>query len=89
MKLTDKAVQNLKPKPTRYEIWEDNGLGVRVTPSGKKSWVYMYRFEGRLRRLTLGRYPKTTVAKAHSEHGLALEKLEKFPHRKGACRSIY
>lgn len=77
MKLTDKAVQNLRPKPTRYEVWEDNGLGVRVTPSGKKSWVYMYRFEGRLRRLTLGRYPQTTVAKAHSEHGMALEKLEK------------
>lgn len=37
----------------------------------------MYRFQGKARRLTLGRYPALTVAQAHSEHGKAMEQLEK------------
>ncbi|MEW8658462.1 MAG: integrase arm-type DNA-binding domain-containing protein [Candidatus Thiodiazotropha endolucinida] len=77
MKFTDRKIKNLKPKQERYEIWEGNGLGVRVTPKGVKSWVFMYRYQGKARRMTLGRYPKMTVAEAHSEHGKALVSLEK------------
>ena len=77
MKLTDKKVQNLKPKPQRYEIWEGNGFGIRLTPGGIKSWVYMYRLKGKQRRLTLGRYPKMTVAEAHEAHGIAMRNVEK------------
>ncbi|ODB94683.1 hypothetical protein A3197_18205 [Candidatus Thiodiazotropha endoloripes] len=77
MKFTDRKIKNLKPKSERYEVWEGNGLGVRVTPKGVKSWVFMYRFQEKARRLTLGRYPKMTVAEAHSEHGKALLALEK------------
>jgi integrase len=77
MKLNDRTVKNLKPKLQRYEFWESNGLGVRVTPAGNKSWVYMYRLDGRQRRLTLGRYPKMTVAQAHAAHGTSMEKVER------------
>ncbi|MCG8016993.1 MAG: tyrosine-type recombinase/integrase [Candidatus Thiodiazotropha sp. 'RUGA'] len=77
MKFTDRKIKNLKPKSERYEVWEGNGLGMRVTPKGVKSWVFMYRFQEKARRLTLGRYPKMTVAEAHSEHGKALLALEK------------
>ena len=43
MRLTDRAVKALKPKAARYEAWEDGrtGLGVRVSPVGRKSWIYM------------------------------------------------
>ena len=60
MKFTDAKVRNLKPKSERYEVWEDGrtGLGVRVSPSGRKTWVYMYRFDGLARRMTFGVYPK-------------------------------
>lgn len=74
---TDKKIQNLKPKAQRYEEWEGNGFGVRVTPRGVKSFVYLYRFEGKPRRLTLGTYPKMTLAEAHTAHGEAMKKLEK------------
>lgn len=76
IKFTDKKIQNLKPKAQRYEEWEGNGFGVRVTPRGVKSFVYLYRFEGKPRRLTLGTYPTMTLAEAHQAHGEAMKKLE-------------
>ena len=76
MKFTDKKIQNLKPKAQRYEEWEGNGFGVRVTPRGVKSFVYLYRFEGKARRLTLGTYPTMTLADAHKAHAEAMKKLE-------------
>jgi integrase len=79
MKLTDSKIKSLKPKLERYEVWEDNGkgFGVRVSPAGRKSWIYFYRFEGANRRMTLGVYPKISLAKAHSKHADAREILEK------------
>lgn len=76
MKLTDMLLRNLKPKPKRYMVWADNGLGVRVSPKGRRSFVYMYRYEGKARFLTLGDYPKMSLAKAHEAHGKAMKKLE-------------
>ncbi len=57
--LTIRSIQGLKPERARYEVFDAQmpGLAIRVTPSGHKSWVLLYRHHGRLRRLTLGRYP--------------------------------
>jgi hypothetical protein len=44
MKLTDRQILNLKPQVQRYEVWEGNAFGVRVTPQGNKSFVFMYRY---------------------------------------------
>ena len=76
-KFTDAKIRNLKPKAYRYEVWEgDTGLGVRVSPAGTKTWLYMYRYEGRARRITLGRYPALSVAEAHKAHAEARLKLQ-------------
>lgn len=72
MKFTDRQVQALKPLTARYDRWEGNGLGVRVSPHGRKSWVMVYRFEGRPRYVTLGVYPNMSVAQAHVAHSKAL-----------------
>lgn len=77
MKLTDRQVKNLKPKPERYEVWEGRGFGIRIFPSGIKSWVYMYRFDGKSKRITFGNYPKMSIACAHEAFGKALADLEK------------
>lgn len=52
------------------------GLGIRVTPKGTKSFVYKYDIDGQDRWLTLGQYPKLTLAEALKKYGEALEKIE-------------
>ena len=79
MKFTNRSIQSLKPKPERYEVWEDNGkgFGMRISPTGRKSWLFMYRFDGRARRMTLGTYPKTSLADANEAHATARKQLGK------------
>ena len=82
-KLTDFQIQNLRAGPKRYIEWEPHGLGVRVTPKGVKSFVFVYRFDGKLRMMTLrneaGRttYPATTLAEARKAHRDAQDKLDR------------
>lgn len=79
MRLTDRGIAALKAKAQRYEAWEDGrtGLGLRVSPAGRKSWIYMYRFEGKPRRMTLGTYPGVGLADARVKHAKARVDLEK------------
>jgi hypothetical protein len=67
--LTVRSIEALKPTASRYEVFDalTPGLAIRVTPSGHKSWVLLYRHHGRLRRLTLGRYPDRGLAEARKE----------------------
>lgn len=82
MRFTDKGIQALKPKTSRYIEWKDNGdgLGIRVSPKDRKTFVYMYRYDGKSRMLTLGEYgtgkSKLTLAKAQKAHGAALAALD-------------
>lgn len=69
MKLTKPFVDNLHYGKTdnKQDIrWDDAipGFGVRVYPSGKKSFVLAYRHAGRKRIMVLGRYGTITLAQA-------------------------
>ncbi len=79
MRLTDRGIAALKAKAKRYEVWEDGrtGLGVRVSTVGRKSWVFMYRFNGKPRRMTLGTYPAVGIADARVKHARNKADLEK------------
>ena len=78
MKFTDRQIKSLKPKKTRYEVWEDNGkgFGVRVAPTSRKSFIFLYRFQGTSRRMTFGNYPETSLADAHAAHAKSRQLLE-------------
>ena len=64
--LTDLFLRKLKGGEERIEVWDAKlpGFGIRVAPSGTKSFVLLYRFRGQPRRLTLGRYPILGLAEA-------------------------
>lgn len=73
MRFTDRRIQALKPRAERYEVFEDGrpGFGLRVSPSCRKSFVYLFRHEGRPRRMTLGTYPALSLHDAHVKHAEA------------------
>ena len=77
MRFTDRGIQAIKPRSERFEVWEDGrtGLGLRVSPAGRKSWLYMYRHGGKPRRMTIGIYPALGLADAHIAHAAAKAKL--------------
>ncbi len=78
MEFTDKGIRALKPRAKRYDVWQDGrtGFGLRVAPSGRKSWLFMYRFGGRARRMTLGPYPAVSLATARVRFAEAKRKLD-------------
>jgi integrase len=65
-RLTDRSIETQRPKAVRYELWDQarKGFGVRVTPRGVKSFVWVYHFDGRPRRLTFGTYPRLSLVDA-------------------------
>lgn len=65
--LTDAKIKNLKPLHAKqYEIWDEkiSGFGCRVSPKGSRSFILMYRINGRSRRFTLGKYPDLSLSEA-------------------------
>tara|TARA_B100000686_G_C16791004_1_gene978711 strand:- start:2515 stop:3723 length:1209 start_codon:yes stop_codon:yes gene_type:complete len=79
MAFTDSKIKNLKPEKERRIVWEEGQtcLGLRITPVGKKSFVYMYRYDSRPRMMTLGQYPVLTLANARVDLAKAKALLAK------------
>jgi integrase len=84
MKFTDGYLKGIKPKSAAYDVRERDGFTIRVFPSGKISFQYVYRIDGRLKRMTLGPYPALTLAEARKKHRalLDLRALGKDPAQK-------
>src|SRR5262245_50605501 len=65
--LTAISVERMRP-PARgqTEVFDKGypGLALRVSYGGGKAWGMFYRYDGRLRRLTLGHYPAMSLASA-------------------------
>jgi hypothetical protein len=49
-------ISNLKPEDQEYTRREKGGFGVRVYPTGRKTFFYMYRIDGQRRYLNLGEF---------------------------------
>jgi len=77
MALTDLSIRKLKPRKKRFEVLDMNGLYVRVLPSGNKSWVYRYQFDGRSRRMTIGGYPGVSLGEARKKHNAAMMAVQR------------
>ena len=68
-RLTDANVARLAPTSREYTVWDTRqaGLGVRVRPSGHRSYVYCRKGEEVARRITLGSAALTGVVEARSK----------------------
>lgn len=68
-RLTDAAIAGLKPGGTEYIVWDSSlpGLGVRVRPSGRRSFVWHRHANGRAVRKTVGPAALMTVEDARRE----------------------
>lgn len=64
MPLSDPKVRNLKPTDKLFKVADGHGLYVMVRPNGTKLWQMAYRFDGRQKTLSFGRYPAVTLAMA-------------------------
>ena len=73
-----KAEKALEGQTKFRDIREKNrdGFALTVFPSGKKSFIYIYHFGGRKRRMTLGKYPQCSLAEAKVLHREALTILK-------------
>lgn len=62
----DSEIRGMKPPDKRTEISDSevNGLYLRITPTGHKSFVYRYRFGDTVKRYTIGSYPAVSLKKA-------------------------
>jgi hypothetical protein len=79
-RLTAQTIQSLKPQAQRVDYFDSTtpGFGLRVTPSGIKTWFFLYRINGRrLRRWTIGRYPTLSLAQARDKAKIAAGDLAK------------
>lgn len=67
--LTRNTIAAARPRKAEYTLW-DGALahfGVRVHPSGARSFIIQTRVNGRMRKLTLGRFSETSLADARKE----------------------
>ena len=69
IRLTDAAVARLRPREREYTVWDIRvpGLGVRVRPSGGRSYVLLRDAGGRSGRVSIGPVSTMTVAEARQE----------------------
>ncbi|AXK41324.1 tyrosine-type recombinase/integrase [Erythrobacter aureus] len=69
VKLTKRAVEAAEPKATDYILWDEDisGFGLRVFPSGRRSYIVQYRQRGRSRRMSIGPHGVWTAETARRE----------------------
>ena len=67
-KITKRLVDQLKPTERDRVVWDDEikGFGVRVRPSGRKTYIVKYRLRGRTVKATIGPHGSVTPAAART-----------------------
>ena len=69
IKLTDARIGKLRAGDVEYTVWDTRilGFGVRIRPTGHKSYVYHRYAEGQSRRFTLGQVALGSVDEARHD----------------------
>jgi len=62
--LTATQIKGVKPKEKNFKLFDGGGLYLEVTPSGSKLWKLKYRFNGKEKKYSIGKYPSIELAEA-------------------------
>jgi len=65
-RLTDKEIKASKPKSKEYNLFDGDGLRLRIKPNGSKHWILNYYKPTNNKRanLSFGQYPELSLANA-------------------------
>jgi Arm DNA-binding domain len=74
--LTDAAVKNKKLSKKLQKFSDSGGLQLWFMPSGSKLWRVAFRFSGKQKLLSIGRYPQVGLLDARKLRDVAKEQLQ-------------
>lgn len=77
MSLTEAKIRNPIRKSQGYRIADGDGLYLLIGKSGTKRWVFRYRFAGKEKSISLGKYPHVGLAEAREKKHEARKLLDK------------
>ena len=66
MALSDLAVRNAKATGKAYTLADIDGLSLRVSPQGGRSWHFRYYWASKQKRMSFGTYPEVALREARS-----------------------
>jgi integrase len=73
--LTDTEIKRAKAAEKAYSMGDGGGLYLWVKPTGGKLWRWSYRYEGKEKLMSLGKYPDVSLAQARGRHSEARKLL--------------
>ncbi len=84
-RLTDAGIARLRAEAREYTVWDTGvaGLGVRVRPSGSRTWIYHRRTDRGIRKMSFG---PATLRKVEDVRRACMEAATGAPGPDAACR---
>ena len=65
--LTANSVKAKRPKEKPYKLSDRDGLYLLVQPNGNRFWRMNYRFHGKQKTMSFGRWPEVMLADARED----------------------
>jgi integrase len=75
-KLTEQAIKRAKPKDKQYKLTDGDSMYLRIYPDGKKYWQLQFRFEGKQKVLSFGKWPNVKLPEARASRYEANKKIK-------------
>ena len=76
LKLTDTVIKKIEYPDKIQKLSDGAGLFLYINPTGKKSWYYLYRLNGKQKKFLIGQYPRISLKEARSIRQQARDLVE-------------